>query len=148
MMDPIQQIQPAGIDLTVDQIERFIGEGYISIDNSDRTLPNTEQIIPDENGVFYVPPGGYQVRYNESVHVPLDAAGLVLPRSSLMRCGATIHSALWDPGYSGRGIAMMTVTHPLRIQKNARVAQIIFISLNEGAELGYQGAYQGEGMAE
>ncbi len=148
MMDPIQQIQPAGIDLTVDQIERFLGEGYLSIDNSDRKLPSTEQIIPDENGVFYVPPGGYQIRYNESVHVPLDAAGLVLPRSSLMRCGATIHSALWDPAYVGRGVGLMTVTHPLRIQKNARIAQIIFISLNEGAESGYQGAYQGEGMTE
>ncbi|MHA2251711.1 MAG: deoxyuridine 5'-triphosphate nucleotidohydrolase [Candidatus Kariarchaeaceae archaeon] len=148
MMDPIAQIQSAGIDLTLQSVDRFVGEGFIAIHNSERTLPLAEELSPDKSDVYSLTPGGYQVRYNESIHVPLDAAGLVLPRSSLMRSGAVIHSALWDPGYQGVGMGLMTVTNPIKIQKNARIAQIIFFTLSEGAELPYQGAYQGEGIEE
>ncbi len=148
MIDPINQIQLAGIDLTIDRIERFVGEGYLSFENQDRVLPITKPLIPDENNTFYLTPGGYQVRYNESVHIPLDAAGIVLPRSSLMRSGATLHSALWDPGYQGIGMGLITIHHPIKIQRNARIAQMIFITLSKGAETPYQGMYQGEGMIE
>ena len=139
-----EQIQQAGFDLTVQSIARFISEGTLTIDNGDRKISDTEE-VPLDHGFFSLIPGGYVLRYNESVHVPKNAAGLTLPRSSLMRSGATIHSALWDPGYEGVGMGLLTVTNPLRIEKNARVAQIIFFELNDRTE-GYNGVYQKEGL--
>ena len=139
-----EQTQQAGFDLTVQSIERFTTEGILTIDNGNRKISETEE-VPLEDGFFSLVSGGYVLRYNESVHVPKNAAGLTLPRSSLMRSGATIHSALWDPGYEGVGMGLLTVTNPLRVEKNARVAQIIFFELNDKTD-GYTGVYQKEGL--
>jgi dUTP pyrophosphatase len=69
------------------------------------------------------------------------------PRSSLLRCGVTVGMAVWDAGYSGRSQSLMVVYNPqgFRLQKNARVAQLIFLPLSQKTE-GYQGAYQGENI--
>jgi len=143
--DKDSQIQIAGIDLTVKSIERFAIPGKISVDNRHRKLSVTEPVKLIDN-YYIIPPGGYQVRYNESVHVPSDAAGLTLPRSSLMRCGATIHSALWDPGYEGKGMGLLTVFQQIKIEQNARIAQIVFFSLTDETQGQYSGVYQGEGI--
>lgn len=144
-IDKPNQIQQAGIDLTVNKIEEFVGEGLLAQYNQDRILPEIKE-LSFENDVYHLDPGGYIVRYNESIHVPLTAAALTLPRSSLMRSGATLHSAVWDPGYEGKGMGLLTVFHPIKIQKNARIAQIIFFSLSNPAKDGYSGTYQGEGI--
>ena len=146
MLNPAKQIQQAGIDLTVKKIEKFVGNGLLSVDNANRKLPDLEGMKLDKNGNYTLAPGGYVIRYNESVHVPLSAAGLTLPRSSLMRLGATLHSAVWDPGYEGKGMGLLTVYHSIRIQQNARIAQIIFISLTSKLESRYSGTYQNEGL--
>ncbi len=145
MLDETKQIQQAGIDLTVSKIEKFVGEGVLAQNNSDRVLPDIEELIL-ENDIYQLNPGGYIVRYNESIHVPLNAAGLTLPRSSLMRSGATLHSAVWDPGYEGKGMGLLTVFQSIKIEKNARIAQIIFFSLSNKVKTGYSGTYQGEGI--
>lgn len=146
LIDPIEQIQSAGIDLTVKQIERFSTVGKLAINNNERILPQTELVELDQENYYFLQPGGYIVRYNEIVHVPPDAAGVILPRSSLMRLGATLHSALWDPGYKGAGMGLLTVYNPIKIQKNSRIGQIIFFQLNDYADNLYNGAYQGEGI--
>jgi dUTP pyrophosphatase len=146
MVDSTQQIQQAGIDLTVNKIEKFVGKGYLAIDNANRRLPDVEEVSLDDEGNYSLDIGGYIVRYNESVHVPLYAAALTLPRSSLMRLGATLHSAVWDPGYEGKGMGLLTVFNPIEIQKDSRIAQIIFLSLSTEVENGYSGKYQGEGL--
>lgn len=145
MIDKTKQIQQAGIDLTVNKIEKFVGEGVLTKNNSDRVLPDIEELNL-ETGIYKLNPGGYIVRYNESIHVPLNAAGLTLPRSSLMRSGATLHSAVWDPGYEGKGMGLLTVYQPIKIEKNSRIAQIIFFELSNEVETGYSGTYQGEGI--
>ncbi len=66
-------------------------------------------------------------------------------RSSLLRCGVSMHTAVWDAGYSGRSQSLMVVHNPLgfRLQKNARIAQLVFLQLTRETT-GYQGVYQGE----
>jgi dUTP pyrophosphatase len=58
-----------------------------------------------------------------------------------------MHNAVWDAGYSGRSQAMLMVYNPLgfRVARNARILQLVFFRLDRPVELGYQGAYQGEG---
>lgn len=139
------QMQIAGFDLTVKEIYIFKSSGIIDFDNSSRVLPEHIILEPDEEK-WDLQPGGYLVRYNETIKVPENAVGVLLPRSSLMRCGATIHSALWDPGYQGKGVGLLIVTNPITIHKNARIAQIIFIKLESQARKTYSGAYQNEGI--
>jgi dUTP pyrophosphatase len=72
---------------------------------------------------------------------------LARPRSSLLRCGVNIGTAVWDAGYSGRSQSLMLVSNSLgfRIQQNARVAQLIFMNLSAETE-GYAGKYQNENI--
>ena len=55
-----------------------------------------------------LPPGGYLVRYNEYVKIPKNTLGLVFPRSSLMRIGGMINTAVWDAGYAGQAVRFAT----------------------------------------
>ena len=142
-IDMKKQSQVNGFDLSVKEILTFKGDGAIDFDNSKRVLPDYEpmELINDE--YWDLKPGYYVVRYNEVVSVPLNAVGILQPRSTLLRMGGTMIGAYWDSGYSGRGQGMMVVGHPLKVYKNARVAQIVFI-LTKKMTKGYEGKYQNE----
>jgi dUTP pyrophosphatase len=57
--------------------------------------------------------------------------------------GIVEHTALWDPGYEGRSFLHVEVSRTVRIYKNARLAQMIFIRL-AGEATPYSGVYKGE----
>lgn len=137
------QTQIAGFDLTICDIMKLSNGGEIDFDNSSRKIPDHESIEPINNR-WKLKPGGYIVKYNEIVEVPLDAVAIVLPRSSLMRTGGTLCSAIWDPGYKGRGIGLMITYAEITFHKNARIAQIMFIKTQEKTNKGYSGTYQNE----
>jgi dUTP pyrophosphatase len=71
---------------------------------------------------------------------------LAYPRSSLLRCGVTLHTAVWDPGYSGRAEALLVVhnTHGFRLGRAARIAQLVFTRLGDSVDRPYEGRYHGE----
>lgn len=142
-IDEKTQSQIAGFDLTAQEIFQLTDGGVLDFDNQKRKIPEHE-ILPLENDTWKLKPGGYLVRYNEIVEVPLNAIGLVLPRSSLMRCGGTICSAVWDPGYKGRGIGLLIIHSKLKMYKNARIAQLIFIKTEKISSKSYSGKYQNE----
>ena len=83
--------------------------------------------------------------YNEVVRMPLDVVAIARSRSTLLRNGASMETAVWDPGYHGRSSSMLVVHNPygIRLKKNARVAQLIFFKTEE-VEKGYAGVYQKE----
>ena len=146
-IDSSIQEQIAGFDLTVKEIMKVHNGGILDFDNTTRHIPEHET-IKTENNTWKLPPGGYLVKYNEIVNVPLDAVGIVLPRSSLMRCGGTLCSAVWDPGYNGRGVGLLIIFTKMEIHKNARIAQIIFIKTQEKTTKSYNGEYQNESIDE
>lgn len=141
-----QQVQANGFDLRLDSVCAFQGMGTIGIDNSQRVLPQLEEIEPDADGWLSLAPGSYHITYSETVSLPKDLMALGRPRSSLGRSGVSIHTAVWDAGYSGRSTSLMVVYNPagFRVQIGARVAQLVFIQLSTPDDLGYQGIYQGE----
>ncbi|MDQ3024260.1 MAG: deoxyuridine 5'-triphosphate nucleotidohydrolase [bacterium] len=141
------QRQPVGFDLTVQSVSRFARQGALGFDNDVRELPELRELEWVGDAPLLLHPGGYLVNYNEVVDVPLDSAGLVLPRSSLLRCGSTLHTALWEPGYRGRGYGLLTAHHPIALYRHARIAQLIMLNLEQAVELGYTGVYQGENTA-
>jgi dUTP pyrophosphatase len=137
------QTQIAGFDLTVKEIMQLEYGGVLDFDNSKRQIPK-HKLLEKTDDIWSLKPGGYLVRYNEIIEVPNDAVGILLPRSSLMRCGATIFSAVWDPGYKGRGVGLMVSYAEIKIHQNTRIAQIMFIKTTEKTKKGYSGDYQNE----
>jgi len=139
------QVQPCGIDLTLREVHKLEDAGEIDFDNSKRRLSATKKLDFQE-GVIHLPQGCYKIIYNEYVNIPLDCAAFGYPRSSLLRCGADIRCAVWDPGYHGRSESLLVVNnaHGITLHEKAKVLQLVFVRLEEKAEKGYDGKYKGE----
>lgn len=146
-VDPVSapQVQPNGVDLTVTAIAEPVEAGWLGRD--DKAVGERRQLTTDPGadgeGVYALPPGGYIVRYGETVAIPAEHIGFILPRSTLLRNGATLNTAVWDAGYEGQGAGLLQVTHDIEIAEGARIGQFV---LAEAAHEGtYDGTYQGEG---
>ena len=150
------QLQPNGFDLSLRDVSEFVLRqaqdgrigGQIGTDNADRVLAEASPLAYDADGWIDLSPGPYLVTFNEVVNLPLDIMALGRPRSSLLRSGVSLHTAVWDAGYRGRSQSLLTVHHPggFRLQHNARLAQLVFFRLSIPPSAGYQGRYQGEGL--
>jgi dUTP pyrophosphatase len=146
-LDLDEQVQPNGIDLTLREVALLESSGKIAVKNTERQLPGLAPLVFDGLGFIDLIPGIYLITYNEIVHLPNNVMALARPRSSLLRCGVTVGTAVWDAGYCGRSQSLMVVynSQGFRLQKNARVVQLIFLWLSGETE-GYQGAYQNENI--
>jgi dUTP pyrophosphatase len=142
-----EQLQPNGIDLTLRQVAMLQSPGKIAADNSQRVVPSLSPLMFDGLGYIQLAPGIYSITYNEVINLPQNVMALATPRSSLLRCGVTVNTAVWDAGYSGRSESLLVVYHPqgFQLQRNARIIQLIFFRLTEQTQ-GYQGIYQKENM--
>lgn len=147
-LDLETQLQPNGFDMTLKDVSRYVGGGQIGVSNADRVLPELEALEFDADGWLHLAPGVYHIVYNEIVSLPETLMALGRPRSSLGRSGVTIHTSVWDAGYSGRSTSLLSVLNPegFRVQRNARVMQLVFVSLAEATKEGYRGRYQGENI--
>ena len=146
-LDLAQQLQPNGFDLTLRDVAMFQNWGQMGADNADRRLPELAPLVFGQDGFIDLIPGSYLITYNEIVHLPKTIMALGRPRSSILRCGVNIGTAVWDAGYSGRSQSLTVVYNPqgFRLQKNARILQLIFFPLT-GETDGYRGKYQGENI--
>ncbi len=150
-VDPQAQLQPNGFDLTLRSVASYrahAAPGSMGAADAHRTLPDTAPAPFDSDEWVSLRPGPHLITFNEIVNIPHWLMALGLPRSSLLRSGVAIHTAVWDAGYSGRSQALLTVYHPggFRLQHNARVAQLVFFSLAEPDAQGYAGRYQQENL--
>ncbi|MHC1588749.1 MAG: deoxyuridine 5'-triphosphate nucleotidohydrolase [Methermicoccaceae archaeon] len=143
-----EQVQPNGIDLTLRSVMRFTSEGRLAFDNAERVNASTEEIPFEPSGWVHLPMGAYMVRFNEVVSIPAGYGGLAMPRSSLLRSGAAMHTAVWDAGYVGRGMSLMSVYNPhgFWVKRDARIVQLVLFSLDEVVDEVYGGEYLGEGV--
>ncbi|SDF74144.1 dUTP pyrophosphatase [Methanolobus vulcani] len=148
MIDTETQLQPNSVELTLKGIETYTSSGAVDFDNSEREIPSTKSIQFDENEWAHLEPGVYKITFNEIVNIPLDRAAIARPRSTLLRCGANIGTAVWDSGYRGRSESMLVVYNPhgFRLKRNARVMQLIFFDLHSELTEGYCGQYQHENL--
>ena len=148
LLDIEKQLQPSGIDLTVQTVSSFSSPGAIGYENKERILSDTSPLSFTDSGTINLATGCYLITYNEVVHLPQNIMALGLPRSSLLRCGVNIHTAVWDAGYSGRSQSLLVVYNPLGflLHRNAKVLQLIFCQLSHPVEQGYNGIFQGENI--
>ena len=142
------QLQPNGFDLSLLDVSRLETPGAIGSADADRVLAATGPLACEDDGWIDLAPGPHLVTFNEVVNLPPDIMALGCPRSSLLRSGVSLHTAVWDAGYRGRSQSLLTVHHPagFRLQRDARLAQLVFFRLSAPPSTGYQGRYQGEGL--
>ena len=147
-IDLEEQIQPNGIDLTVQSVALIASAGQIGSSAEERRLSNHSPLQFDALGFLDLPAGCYVVTFNEILNLPKNIMALGKPRSSLLRCGVSINTAVWDAGYSGRSQSLMVIYNPygFRLSRNARVLQLVFLPLTEETVTGYEGIFQGENV--
>ena len=142
-IDPVapEQVQPNGVDLTLDAVFEQVESGRIGTDGK-HIGGRAER--PTEDGTVRLETGGYVVRYAETVHIPEDHVGFIYPRSSLMRNSCMLNTAVWDAGYEGRGEGLVQVHHPIELEPGARIAQLVLARADHQET--YDGSYQGENL--
>lgn len=142
------QIDCSGIKLHLDKVFSFTDRGGLF--KNSKKVSDVAEVEPNESGVYVLAPGAYRIRYKEVVKVPDNMIALAIPRSTLLRIGAAIFTAVWDPGYEGRGEGLMVVFNPhgVDIECGAQVAQLVFISLDRVTKFVYRGTYFRENINE
>ena len=165
------QIQPNGVDLTLDAVFRQCEPGRLSRDgkrvgkrdpvstvegngtdarNEDTGTDDSAgsgeagHDRPDDPPTYRLSPGGYVARYAEVIEIPENHVGFVYPRSSLMRNSCTVDTAVWDAGYRGRGEGLLSVCHDVEIERGARFAQFVLARADHDGT--YSGGYQHENI--
>ena len=144
-----------GVDLSLRSVNKIVSRGCIYTDKSYvskyEDIP-VQSIIGSDRDYegWFLPKGTYIILLNEGCNFGPNDTGLIILRSSLNRCGVSIQSAVWDPGYNsvnGERVLPMSVRltvdtdEGIYIEKNARVAQLLVFQ-NEDATL-YNGQFQG-----
>jgi deoxycytidine triphosphate deaminase len=137
-VDP-EQVQPNGVDLRLGSVAEQVAPGHVGTDG--KRVGDRRDLDPTD-GTYRLVPGGYAAAYAERIRVPEGHVGFVLPRSSLMRNGCMLNTAVWDAGYEGRGEGLLQVHHEITVDAGARIAQFVLAEANHGAT--YDGSYQGE----
>jgi len=135
-----EQVQPNGVDLTVQSIHEQVGAGEIR--EGGKTVGNRKELSTDNKGFYTIGSGAYIVEYGEQIKIPDGSIGLVLPRSSLMRNSSMLHTAVWDSGYEGIGEGLLEVNKTIRVQQGSRIGQMIYADAENNEQ--YDGDYQGE----
>ena len=145
LRDPEQQIQPNGVDLTIEAVLRLTSRGALGDAAQGRRLPSRTALEPDPDGWYRLAAGPYVIVIHEVLNVPKDLMALAFPRSTLLRCGARLGTAVIDAGYHGQPEVLLVVEAPygLDLGAEAGICQVVFFPLSETVE-GYRGNYQGK----
>ncbi len=135
------QVQPNGVDLTLDSVFEQRSPGRI--ERGGKTIGDRQE-LDAEDGMYTLDAGGYVVRYGETIRIPEDHIGFLYPRSSLLRNSCMLNTAVWDAGYEGRGEGLLQVHHQIDLEAGARIAQLVLATADHvGA---YDGSYQQENL--
>jgi len=135
------QVQPNGVDLTLETVFEQTEPGRIGREGKH---VGERRELDTVDGTFQLDPGGYVVRYADTVRIPEGHVGFLYPRSSLLRNSCMLDTAVWDAGYEGRGEGLLEVFCEIELERGARIAQLV---LAEAAhETRYDGTYQHENV--
>jgi len=136
-------IQPNGLDLSIGEIYKLSGVAELSDDEYTKT--DRDRVPVNGHGDYVLGTGPHIIEYDETIEIPDDCVGIVLPRSRMLRCGLQVDTALWDAGYKGKGEGALFAHTPAKLEKDMRVAQMVFLDADE-AEEKYDGEHQGENL--
>lgn len=144
-------IQQQGVDVRLKSVKRFIkfseDFGGLVPREGKTKLPKSYEMNPVfDNQVFILEPGYYEVEFEEACKIPNNMVLNYKTRSSLVRCGAIIHSGQFDAGFETSNMgAFLHVIHPIQIELGARVAQaVVTESYSVDKDNMYNGQWQND----
>lgn len=137
-------IQQQGVDLRIKCIRRVNGSSISLIPKEGKTqLPDYDEWDGWSNK-FCLSPGYYEVEFMEGCNIPKNCAMWLKTRSSLVRCGATVHSGQFDAGFNTKNAGcFLEVRFNMDIERGARIAQAILFTSNDVDNL-YDGQWQND----
>jgi deoxycytidine triphosphate deaminase len=128
--DEKNAVQQQGVDVRLMKVSKVsdsdigVDMGYVPA-NGKTCTPHTEEVMPI-GGLWTLSPGYYEVEFKEGCKLPDVTAMYFKTRSSLVRCGAIIHSGQFDAGFETDKMgAFLHVIYPIQIEQGARVAQAV-----------------------
>lgn len=148
-----KQYQPAGIDLKLGKIETFdVGQNkFYGIIDGLKVLPSRSELKMNAlsvNGqiksVYSLRPGvPYIATVENKIQIDESCLQFYKPRSSLLRCGTNVMTAVGDPDFYGH-LSFLVINYlpvDFVITKGERFAQLVDIKV-DGVSYGYDGDYQ------
>lgn len=153
--------QPSGLDLRLGKV--FVldsDENYsYGLYGGNKRIPNHVEKKEDYlkmldlphdkeevyTGWFLDPNKAYICQVQEQIKIGENNAQFYLPRSTLLRAGINVYTALGDLGYNGH-LSFLVINHgtkPFFIEKGERFAQLVDFGVRGGSE-SYDGDYQEE----
>jgi deoxycytidine triphosphate deaminase len=136
-----EQIQPNGVDITLETIHQQTSPGQIRKEGTQ--IGERQQLTADSGSDCYrLDPGHYIVVYAETISIPTEHIGFIYPRSSLLRNSCMLDTAVWDAGYEGKGEGLLEVNHEIEIEQGARIGQLVLAAADHAGT--YSGTYQRE----
>jgi dUTP pyrophosphatase len=145
MIDEKIQKQQVGIDCSVKEVHIFcqddcIGTSVLDFDNSQRKIIKPLKL--EMENIELRPGQTYLLILNEQFKIPMNVAGMIIPRSSLHSMGITVDSAIFDPGYSGGARLFCHCSVPVILKPNARIGQFICWRLEQNSDNEYNGIWK------
>jgi len=136
-IDESSQIQPASVDLRIDDELRLYDEKIDLIDT--KNMPEPNEIRKGKELVLHS--GEFALASTkETVKIPNDFDAEIKGRSSIGRAGSHIHTAGWvDPGFEGQ-VTLELINHTsssVKLYEGMRICQIVFGRLESPALIGY-----------
>jgi deoxycytidine triphosphate deaminase len=150
-----KHVNPAGIDMRIDKIHEIKGKSILLDDYKEeptyKELKLKDMTIKGiKRKCWELKPGTYLVSYVESVNLNLEegdkffVSAFVLPRSTVMRFGNNVRTALGDPGYKGFWKSTLRIDVPMILGWKTRICQIVMLKTQK-SKMKYKGSYQNEG---
>lgn len=149
-----ENYQPSGLDLNLGQVYEICDEeyDYLGLYKNHKVLPNVKKASIDMNHFEYgttgwtlLPNRPYICEVDRQIEIGRNNAQFYLPRSSLLRAGVNVYTALGDLGYNGH-LSFLVINHSFRpffLEKGVRFAQLVDFEVG-GANESYNGDYQEE----
>lgn len=142
--------QPSGLDLRVGKVFVFDDDSMAALYDGQKKLPSQVELplmdLPEYgyyDGWVLEPQRPYMLQVQEQIQIGDSNAQFYLPRSSLLRAGVNVYTALGDLGYNGH-LSFLVINHrrgPFFIQQGERFAQLVDFEVRGGSE-SYDGDYQ------
>ncbi len=140
-------LQPASLDCCLGNHYLLVDEHKMGCIQMDEPIEYRD-IVAD---TFTLPPHSFVLATTqEHIRLPNNLTAFVEGRSSIGRMGLFIQNAGWvDAGFEGKITLELYNANSLPIQLVAgrRVCQLVFCTLDQAAEQGYNGKYQGQANA-
>jgi len=141
-----ESIQPASIDCR-------LGTHFLVIDEKKHnsgiiTFDQEIKYKEIESDSIIIEPHSFLLATTmEYIKLPNDYSAFVEGRSSVGRMGLFIQNAGWvDAGFEGKITLELYNANslPIKLEAGRRICQLVFCSMDQAAEVPYQGKYQGQ----